>query len=85
MTRPSLLTSNAVCTACGWSGPYSSAKHRSQNQLIARGVVNKNGLIIDSYLLNVQRRNGGHVDLTWCPICDVFIEVYYDKTEEIKG
>ena len=85
MSKPGFHSSHAVCTACGWVGPYLEAKHRSQNQLMARGVVSEKGFIIDSYLLNLQRRNGGHVDLTWCPICDVFIEVYYDETEEIKG
>ena len=84
MNKPRFHSNHAVCTTCGWVGSYLSAKHLTQNQLIARGVINEKGFIIDSYLLNLQRRNGGHVDLTWCPKCDVFIEVYYDETKEVK-
>ena len=84
MSKPSLVTSNAVCTACGWIGKHINAKHLSHNQLVARGVTNEKGFIIDSYLLNLQRRNGGHVDLTWCPKCNVFIEVYYEEKEQIQ-
>lgn len=84
MSQPSIISSMAVCTACGWVGSYLSAKHLSHNQLVARRVTNERGFIIDSYLLNLQRRNGGHVDLTWCPKCDVFIEVYYDETKKSK-
>jgi len=82
MTRPSLITSNAVCTECGWTGKHTEAKHRSHNQLVARGVTNEKGFIIDAYLLNLQRRNKGYVDLTWCPKCDCFIEVYYEEPEK---
>jgi len=79
MDRPGTHSSQAVCTACGWVGSYLSAKHLTHNQLVARGVANEKGFIIDSYLLNVQRRNCGTLDLTWCPECDCFIEVYYEE------
>jgi hypothetical protein len=85
MDKSGFHSNYAVCTTCGWVGPYLSAKHLSHNQLVIRGVTNESGHIIDPYLLNLQRRNGGHVDLTWCPKCDCFIEVYYEETEKIKG
>lgn len=82
MIRPSIINSHAVCTACGWTGKYIDAKHRSHNQLLERGVINEKGHIIDAYLLNVKRRNCGALDLTWCPNCDNFIEVYYEEMDK---
>ena len=73
-----LIQRHGVCKECGWTGHFNSTKHRSQIQLEARNVMNSNGIIIDAYILNVKRRNGGWVDLAWCPICDTFIEIYYD-------
>jgi len=81
MKRVNPLKSRAICTACSWSGKYNEAKHRTHNQLVSRGVTNQQGTIIDAYILNVKRRNGGWVDLSWCPKCDCFIEVYYESED----
>ena len=73
-----------VCSACGWTGKYTDAKHRSHNQLRERRVIDDRGHIIDPYLLLVQERQDGVIDLAWCPKCDCFIEIYLDneKAEE---
>lgn len=75
------FNTTAICTVCGWSGKYFDAKHRTQNQLKERGVVNEKGFIKDPYLKLLQERNGGSIDLVWCPKCDTFIETYYEKQE----
>ena len=79
-----LIYRHAVCTECGWTGHYNSSKHRSHAQLEARKITNREGIIINAYILNIKRRNGGWVDLAWCPKCDSFIEVYYDYRKTNK-
>jgi hypothetical protein len=73
---------NGVCTDCAWTGSYKDTKHRSTNQLQAKGVINDKGKIIDPHILAIKRKNGGWVDLAWCPKCDSFIETYYDTETE---
>lgn len=69
----------AICTTCGWSGPYMRVKHLTRSQLQIRGAIDEKGFIKDPYLKIVKKRKGGSIDLSFCPNCNCFIETYYEE------
>lgn len=80
--RPPLHNRTAVCTKCGWIGKYTEAKHLSDIQLYAKGILNEQGKLVDKDLLHIKRCNGGWIDYVWCPKhdCNHFINTYYEPT-----